>query len=564
MEARNWISLFSALAALLAVLAPFVIDLITRISWRRIWAIARLSWTEAVRKGVFWVFGIFGILFLFMEWFLPTTKPEDQIRDYVSVIYLAIALLFLIATGLLGAFSIPGDLRRSSIHTVVTKPVEKFEIVLGRFVGYGAILTVGMAVVSGISLIYLWRGVNDDAQYESYKARVVRYGDLHFVGTKNANKGMMAGREWDYRTYITNPTRNRNENLRQYAVWDFAAIPASVLGQSEPVHFEYTFDIFRLSKGEQDKGIFCTFTFADVSNFASSDPYRQSIELEKRADLLKKKRTKEQKGMQAQQKGSSEKGNEALETLEVKLIEEFRIFQVPSQEVSDQHTQVFTIPAKYFKALVSSDGMPRRDADKPMPALRVFVSGDLANHSQLVGVSKQDFYLLEGEKPFWQNFLKGVLGLWCVCVWVLGVSLALSTYLGDIISLLIAIFLLGAGTCVDYLREIAEQRAYGGGPMQSLTRITTRMPIAKPLEESPTTSVILAFDTTFSWWIDLLTNLIPDLRRHDLEKYVANGFDITWINVLLLDNALPLLGELIRWAVTAYYLMKFREIANPG
>src|ERR1043165_4940810 len=46
MEARNWISLFSALAALLAVLAPFVIDLITRISWRRIWAIARLSWTE--------------------------------------------------------------------------------------------------------------------------------------------------------------------------------------------------------------------------------------------------------------------------------------------------------------------------------------------------------------------------------------------------------------------------------------------------------------------------------------------------------------------------------------
>jgi hypothetical protein len=44
--------------------------------------------------------------------------------------------------------------------------------------------------------------------------------------------------------------------------------------------------------------------------------------------------------------------------------------------------------------------------------------------------------------------------------------------------------------------------------------------------------------------------------------YVANGFDIP-LYVLLVDNGLVLLGYLAPWAVLAYYLMKYREIANP-
>ena len=35
-----------------------------------------------------------------------------------------------------------------------------------------------------------------------------------------------------------------------------------------PVRFEFTFDIFRLSKGEEGKGVFVTFTFADGARTA--------------------------------------------------------------------------------------------------------------------------------------------------------------------------------------------------------------------------------------------------------------------------------------------------------
>jgi hypothetical protein len=51
--------------------------------------------------------------------------------------------------------------------------------------------------------------------------------------------------------------------------------------------------------------------------------------------------------------------------------------------------------------------------------------------------------------------------------------------------------------------------------------------------------------------------------RFDLHVYVANGFDISWMPVLLLDNLAPLLAYLVPCGVLAFYLMKFREVANP-
>ena len=43
-----------------------------------------------------------------------------------------------------------------TIHTVVTKPVEKFEIVLGRTFGYVGLATVILLGLSAVSLLLLW------------------------------------------------------------------------------------------------------------------------------------------------------------------------------------------------------------------------------------------------------------------------------------------------------------------------------------------------------------------------------------------------------------------------
>src|SRR5205814_148414 len=132
---------------------------------------------------------------------------------------------------------------------IVTKPVEKFEIVLGRFLGYGMLLTAGLTVVSLLSLLYVVRGVNTEAQKESYKARVPVFGHLAFIGTTKAT-GDSVGREFDYRGYISGPSQAMQNFPRQYAVWWFDEVPAELANREGPVTFEFTFDIFRLSKGE--------------------------------------------------------------------------------------------------------------------------------------------------------------------------------------------------------------------------------------------------------------------------------------------------------------------------
>ena len=116
----NRLMTMGGVLALLGVFVPFIRDGLG-LSFRRIWALARLSFTEAVRRRILWVFLVFLLLFLFPpKWWNPTIKPEDEIRDNISVIYTASTPLLLFAATLLTAFSIPTDIRNQTIHTVVT------------------------------------------------------------------------------------------------------------------------------------------------------------------------------------------------------------------------------------------------------------------------------------------------------------------------------------------------------------------------------------------------------------------------------------------------------------
>ncbi len=571
----DWILAISGALALMVALTPIVYDALARFSWGRVWAIAMLSWKEAVRGRVIWVFGVMALVFLFAGWFVPF-KPEDQVRNYVRVIYWAMAPLFLITAGLLGAFSIPNDVRSNSIHTIVTKPVEKFEIVLGRFLGYAALLTVGLFVVASISLIYVVRGVNEEAKKESYKARVPIYGYLQFAGTKDPRRGDDVGREFGYRSYIKGMTTRKREASRQFAIWDFPAIPAHITQRDTDVIFEFAFDIFRLSKGVQGKGVFCTFSFVNVDKFVNMDPTHQSRELDTKVNEMKQKyelqreeaRKKWDEARRIEtnpqkQEEIEKQRREDYEKIRQGLNVEFGIYEAYA-ELKDFHSQYVVVPPELLKQLMAQNTARNPEKDGPLPSLRVFLGVDVAEEAQMVGVAPFDFYLLAYERPFWVNFLKGVLGMWCTHMLVLGIAIALSTYLTSVISLLGAMFLYGAGMFTDYLKEIAENRPNsGGGPLEAAIRVGGKIPIAGDLEASPGTSLVRLIDRSFSWWIGRVLNMVPDINRHDLHQYVANGFDIGWTDLLLLDNALPMLGYLTPWAILAYYLMKFREIANP-
>lgn len=541
--------------AILAVVIPIIISFVTRIRWQRIWAMARVSLKEALRKRVVLVFAAMALIFLFADWFV-SYKAENQIRNYVRVVYWSILPLFLLTAGLLGAFSIPTDVKNQSIHTIVTKPVEKFEIVLGRFLGYALLLTVGLAIISGLSLIYVLRGVNPDAAYESQKARVPIYGVLQFWGTKGF-KGDSVGREWDYRRYISGPQPGELNAPRQYASWSFAEVPAELGERTGPVTFEFTFDIFRLNRGQEGKGIFCTFTFAEG---------RLSLpKIEQTVKEMQDERTQQQSAL-AKKTMTPEERQQAFERINLDLIRKYGVYELPGVEVTDYHTQIMTVPAAFFKRLNELEKESPREFQPGVGGagmMNILVNVDRTSVQQMLGVAKRDLYLLANERSFEVNFLKGIIGMWCTFMLVLGVAIACSTYLSGVISWLCTMFLFGAGLFTDYIHTLAEGIAPGGGPMESAYRIITHSPLAAPIDPGPTASLLSGTDEVYRWWLRRFLNLIPDINRYDLHQYVANGFDISWSQVLISDNILPLIGYLLPWGILAFYLMKYREIANP-
>src|SRR2546430_1730976 len=130
---------------------------------RRIFALAKLSFKEALRRRILYAFAGFILVLLFASWFLFDTKPEDEVRTYVDVVFTVMTPLLLWAAILISAFSLPDDIKNQTIHTVVTKPVERFEIILGRFLGFLALMTLVLLTLTGVSLLYILREVHPEA-----------------------------------------------------------------------------------------------------------------------------------------------------------------------------------------------------------------------------------------------------------------------------------------------------------------------------------------------------------------------------------------------------------------
>lgn len=532
---RNTVLTIGGALALLAVGLPFAMQL-AKLRLERIRALAWLSFWEAIRSKVLWIFSFLLLIFLFGDWFLPH-KPENQLRTYVQVVYWAMTPLLLVTGVILAAFGIPNDLRQQTIHTIVTKPVERFEIFLGRFLGYTGLMTLVLLAMATVSLLYFAvpGRIHPDAARESWRARVPIYGALELRGVATP-KGMRVAREWDYRGYIpggpASPAR---------AVWSFHELPGR-LDERSAVPCEFVFDIVRSRRGEENKGAFCSFTF-QTSRWSPAHKVDYDREL---ARALNDERRKPNPASD--------------EEVRNRLAERFGYYEVLRKEIFDHKLFVVNVPAGLFKNAAAPEGTGgKRPGGADGPSLiQVTLRGD-KDHEAL-GVAKHDLYFLDAERSFWLNFYKGTLGLWFRLCLIIGVAVAASTYLSGVVSLMCAGFIYGAGLGREFIRNVAINSEAGGGPAEALQRLVQRQNLTAPLEETPIKRTGEAFDEGFRWFMQHMLNMIPDVDRFDLSMHVSEGFDISAANLFLCT--LLLLGYLLPWAVLAYYLLQSREVAS--
>lgn len=218
------------------------------LGWRRIGAVAILSFKEAVRRRVLFVFILFFLPFLFAGWYLPNAD-EGRLLSLVGFTSMAMTWLLLPMVLFVTAMALPNDLKQKTIQTVVTKPIRRLEIIVGRILGFTAIFTLVLAVMAGVSLLYLRGQISDAARASQWLARVPVYalGEPSDPAPLMFNKqgvmqlfGTNVGKEWQYRSHVDGADT---------AHFYFNVDP-KYFKDKEHVRCEFKFDIFKTTKGD--------------------------------------------------------------------------------------------------------------------------------------------------------------------------------------------------------------------------------------------------------------------------------------------------------------------------
>ncbi len=555
---------------------------------RRIWAIAVLCMKEGLRNRLFVAFLVILVPLMFpLNWFIHP-KPEDELREAVKWLAPITAAPLVLLAVLLTAYALPNDVKNQNIYTIVTKPVERFEIVLGRYLGYLVLLT-GVVLIVGLFTLttIVFSNPSQESKRESGIARVPTRGKLSFQSRKLDFAGTDVGREFNYRKYIGgSPTSS------QRAVYAFQQVPGS-LQKAQRVPVEFNFDIYRLTKGEENKGVFVNVRVVtwqrDQAPPGDNEPtgewkwgrypegkrgalQQDPAEQNYRADALAElRKVPEYAGRLS---GADE---DRLQTVAVQLLTaatpdsaawpaakalalKYGYFEYRGKEVFDFHPERIDLPPDLFAnaALDSADGKTYKPGT---PRVTVYVHCTSA--SQMLGMAEGDLYLLEAEGSFEINYLKSMVGLWCWLALVAGLAIALSTYLDFAVTLLATAFLFIPAFFAEFINEMGQsigQGQYGQvGPFRALDQL---IQAKQPTAQAEGTTIEAAADkgdVVFAWAFRRLLNVLPDVHAFEWTRYVAEGFDISWDALAM--NLVVLVAYLFPWFLMSYYLIRGREVA---
>jgi hypothetical protein len=121
---------------------------------KRIAAIARLTFWEGMRMRIVLVFLLI-LVFIMLR--LPFALRGDEtlagrLQTFLDYSLGAVSVLLSLATVFLSCSTLANEIRNNSIHLVVTKPVHRFEILVGKWLGVLAL----MLVLLGLSAVTIY------------------------------------------------------------------------------------------------------------------------------------------------------------------------------------------------------------------------------------------------------------------------------------------------------------------------------------------------------------------------------------------------------------------------
>jgi ABC-type transport system involved in multi-copper enzyme maturation permease subunit len=142
---------------------------------KSVWIIARMTFREAVRRRIVATGLVLGICFLIIfsvgfhmviaqinsNYMHAASETEINLMRsqatnffFLAGMY-AVAFLCIAMGALLGADSLTGEINSGAIQTIVTKPIQRSAVVLGKWVGFVGLLGVYYLIIAGGTVVSL-------------------------------------------------------------------------------------------------------------------------------------------------------------------------------------------------------------------------------------------------------------------------------------------------------------------------------------------------------------------------------------------------------------------------
>lgn len=134
------------------------------------WAIAVYTYREGIRKRTLVGFLILSLLVIFGAFFMtsflnPSTTGGAEVDLDMKLIkdicVTTIEIFGMLITIFISASVVPSEMENKVIYTVLSKPVRRFQYLLGKFIGVQMIVLVNLVLMSGLFFLalYLKQGI---------------------------------------------------------------------------------------------------------------------------------------------------------------------------------------------------------------------------------------------------------------------------------------------------------------------------------------------------------------------------------------------------------------------
>ena len=528
----------------------FTVDL-PKMSFRRIFAVAKLAVKESIRKKILVLIAIFIVAMMFAGWYLDP-NADYPARLYLSFVLTATNYLVLLLGLFISCFSIPADIKSRTIYTITTKPVRPLELFLGRVFGFAAIGTLILAIMGLLSYIFVVRGLDHDHdvvsldpsgksgetsfdnrhrhtftlnsegrgttnEVKGHRHIVTKAGDkvvvggpiddltaripiyakgLTFTGRDGEiNEGYNVGYMSEYQKYIEGDSLSR-------AVWRFEGVDKNLF--KDVMLYDLTISAFRTYKGDivTPVGGLIHFRSVDGKVKSEDEPFKvKEFQVDRRSVRTKLK------GF-----------------------------------IDDKPADL-----DFFKD-IAPDG-----------SFEVVIR--CQDRGQYLGMAAADIYLRPADLQFWWNFVKGYISIWLQMFIVICFGVMFSTFLSGPVAVIATVAALVLGFFGFFVDDLVETTSKGGGPIESLIRLPTQMgsQIELDLGNEALQTGILMVDRGILAAVSQLKNAVPNFSQLDTANFIAYGYNL--FGGLLARHLTIAFGYFVLTALVSYFFLKTREMA---